>query len=992
MELKKKEEAEMAKLLERLKKEAEEEQTLIERRKKREEEKRQHRANGGIRFGVFLGRGRSQTANPPGSPTKTDEAIKRSSSVVPPKVGISAAEDDESSSQSSEGAEASAASATAEEISSSSSGATKKSPKERLSTMKLKLQTIQSRLLDSNDPAHGSVAESMASAKAIEAIIDDVQIVLEEEENGKLTTALEAHIVDSKPYKVLKEPRQTMEGKDIDALLQNPYHTTISNLQQSDDTTIYDVSSKYQTSEESVVKAKPPKQPAFTVDDEATQPLLSNESFAATPVLHSNEDALSMATSDSVSLVSTDFKNLAWEKLVHRLFKSVPITEPLFVEHNCAFQGEHFLHQGKMYLTPNFFCFHANIFGYITTFELPIQDILLVKRAKTALIIPNAIIIVTSSKAYFFTSFINRENALKNMDYLIARHRESSLPLPPSKWDPIRQTSTHDFVLPSKESQQDVLLAEQVLSTPPSDQQLFESDPFLAEESALSDRFPAFTARLLSRSKDIVFSNRSLPVLTIMVLAIILCMLLALGSTVVLWKIRGVIGRLEMIALAISTARAYVPDSLKPSATSSEALTEVLSRREDYLRLLLLNRPHALNALNLNMINLITPQLKVWDESDHTKVILLTSVEGCRSFCAGGDVKAMMRARSQAPADLAFAMKFMESEYRLNHLIGTLTKPYISLMNGIAMGGGIGISVHAPFRIATENTLFAMPETSIGLFPDVGGSFFLPRLDGELGTFLGLTGHRLQGVEVFLAGIASHYMPAKRIPALLEALTGIETDEFVEINRVLEKYAEPLNQDVWRNWSLGGDVAGAINRCFKHDTIEEIVEALENENSEWSKKTLKELSSVSPTSLKVTLQQLRRGRKLDFSSCFRMEYRMVQGFLQTSDFFEGVTARLIDKRTPNWIPPFSQLKNINADEIEARFFAPLEAVKSSQAINSSLPKQKLDFLKDLTYYEYPHRTLSGLPTDRDVENVISGKYRRGQQMMNLTKNQDVVNM
>ncbi|ORY42531.1 ClpP/crotonase [Rhizoclosmatium globosum] len=447
-------------------------------------------------------------------------------------------------------------------------------------------------------------------------------------------------------------------------------------------------------------------------------------------------------------------------------------------------------------------------------------------------------------------------------------------------------------------------------------------------------------------------------------------------------------------AQTVKTAAAAVGTVGGTVGTADEALTnlDVIVRREENLRLFLLNRPHALNALSTNMVNLMTPQLKAWDESDHAKVILLTSVEGCRSFCAGGDVKgSMMRARSQLPADLAIAMKFIESEYRLNHLIGTLSTPYISLMNGIAMGGGIGISVHAPFRIATENTLFAMPEASIGLFPDVGGSFFLPRLDGELGTYLGLTCHRLQGVEVFLAGIASHYMPAKRIPALLEALAGIETDELVEINRILEKFAEPLKQDTWRHWSLGGEVANAINRTFKYDTVEEIIEALQNENSEWAKKTLVELEASSPTSLKATLRQLRLGRKLDFMGCFRMEYRMVQGFLQTPDFFEGVTSRLIDKRQAKWSPSLSQLSSITTDEIESRFFAPLPSVKFPHAINSSLPSQQLNFVKNLTFFEYPHRALSGLPTDRDVENVIAGRHRRGQQMMSLSKNQDVVN-
>ncbi|KAI8619896.1 ClpP/crotonase-like domain-containing protein [Chytriomyces sp. MP71] len=418
----------------------------------------------------------------------------------------------------------------------------------------------------------------------------------------------------------------------------------------------------------------------------------------------------------------------------------------------------------------------------------------------------------------------------------------------------------------------------------------------------------------------------------------------------------------------------------------------VIARRESNMRLLLLNRPAALNALSVNMIHLMTPQLKVWDESDATKSILLTSIEGSRSFCAGGDVRAMLPAKSKKAADLAMAMKFIESEYRLNHLTGTLKKPYISLMNGIAMGGGIGISVHGPFRIATENTLFSMPETNIGLFPDVGASFFLPRLDGELGTFLGLTSHRLQGVEVFLSGIATHYIPSKRIHALLEILADLESDDLTDVNMALEKFSEPLSQDVWRKWSLGGEVANAINRTFKFNTVEEIVDALKKEDSEWANKTLKELEAVSPTSLKVTLEQLRRGKTLDFASCFRQEYRMVQGFLQGTDFFEGVTARLVEKRPPKWSHTLNDLPNILHADILRTYFDPFPPAPSKRAPNSTLPRERLDFLTPLTYFEYPHHTLSGLPTDRDVESVISGRFRRGSgQSITLTKKQDVVN-
>ncbi|KAI9332535.1 hypothetical protein BDR26DRAFT_869253 [Obelidium mucronatum] len=277
---------------------------------------------------------------------------------------------------------------------------------------------------------------------------------------------------------------------------------------------------------------------------------------------------------DGASIVSTtpsaDARSAVWEKLVHRLFKSVPVNEPLFVEHLCAYQGDHILHQGKMYLTPNFFCFHANIFGYITTFEFPIQDILLVERAKTALIIPNAIIIATSSKAYFFTSFINRENALRNMEYLITRHRESSLLLE----DNSNNNSSNHF---------DSMNFDDTLTMSPlskANSEAFENnnrnsnnnnngnsnDAINSSSSVVGDTSAAAAEEHSknSRLKRVVFQSsrggsdgggsftgRNIAVLSIMILSIALCMLLALGSTVVLWKIRGVIGRLDAIVTSL---------------------------------------------------------------------------------------------------------------------------------------------------------------------------------------------------------------------------------------------------------------------------------------------------------------------------------------------------------------------------------------------------------------------------------------------------------
>ncbi|KAI8621029.1 ClpP/crotonase-like domain-containing protein [Chytriomyces sp. MP71] len=398
---------------------------------------------------------------------------------------------------------------------------------------------------------------------------------------------------------------------------------------------------------------------------------------------------------------------------------------------------------------------------------------------------------------------------------------------------------------------------------------------------------------------------------------------------------------------------------------SASAAAEVLVKRLGNMQMLLLNRPVALNALNLNMIQLLAPKIKAFDESSVTSSILLSAVEG-KAFCAGGDIKALTQAKTGKPEDVAAAVGFMQNEYELNHLIGTVKTPLVALLNGIAMGGGIGLSVHAPFRIATENTVFAMPETGIGLFPDVGGSFFLPRLDGELGTFLGLTGHRLKGDDVFMAGIATHFVPADRLPQLIERLSGLDSPDLAIMNAAIDEFVAdaPTVQD-WQTWSLGIHLP-AINRCFRGDTLEQIVAALEAEATPWAKMTLDKLKDMSPMSLKLTLEQLRRGRQQDFANCFRMEYRMVQETLQSRDFTEGVTAKLLEKRVPVWEHSWEEMSALTQDQIEERFFAKRDMLPESLRLIAP----RLEFHNSLTYFEYPHRTLSGLPTDRDVAHVL----------------------
>ena len=222
---------------------------------------------------------------------------------------------------------------------------------------------------------------------------------------------------------------------------------------------------------------------------------------------------------------------------------------------------------------------------------------------------------------------------------------------------------------------------------------------------------------------------------------------------------------------------------------------------------MLLNRPAALNALNSDMLNIITPQLQVWRDSNCSLIIFNSSSP--KAFCAGGDVISLFK----SPDPLFFKL-----EYQLNHFIGTTKKPILSILSGLVMGGGVGLSVHGPFRIATESTIFAMPETKIGFFPDVGGSFFLSRLDGNLGIFLGLVGYRLKGIDVLMAGIATHFVPQARLPQLIARLSEIQSDNFEIISSAIEEYVgDPVTVQEWENWTLGGGNREIIERYLKHN-------------------------------------------------------------------------------------------------------------------------------------------------------------------------------
>ncbi|XP_076858444.1 3-hydroxyisobutyryl-CoA hydrolase, mitochondrial [Brachyhypopomus gauderio] len=331
---------------------------------------------------------------------------------------------------------------------------------------------------------------------------------------------------------------------------------------------------------------------------------------------------------------------------------------------------------------------------------------------------------------------------------------------------------------------------------------------------------------------------------------------------------------------------------------SGTAGAEVLLERVRNAGVITLNRPKALNALNLNMIRHIYPQLKRWEEDSETDIVIIKGVGG-KAFCAGGDIRAVTDA---GKAGAPLAQDFFREEYILNNTIGTYKKPYVALIDGITMGGGVGLSVHGRFRVATEKTLFAMPETAIGLFPDVGGGFFLPRLQGKMGLFLALTGFRLKGRDVQRVGVATHFVQSDKISALENDLVDLTSPSVRDVAYLLDTYQEQSTLDAEKPFVLQQHTQ-AIDRLFEASCVEEILENLQKDGSAFAQKQMEILSKMSPTSLKLTFRQLQEGAALSLQQVLEMEYRLCQACMRGHDFYEGVRAVLIDKdQSPKWKP------------------------------------------------------------------------------------------
>jgi enoyl-CoA hydratase/carnithine racemase len=341
---------------------------------------------------------------------------------------------------------------------------------------------------------------------------------------------------------------------------------------------------------------------------------------------------------------------------------------------------------------------------------------------------------------------------------------------------------------------------------------------------------------------------------------------------------------------------------MPPSDTTTEPT--VIARREGVAGTILMNRPKALNSLDLDMVRAFADAIAQWRNDPAVRLVVLEGAGG-RAFCAGGDVR---RIRELALAgDTAGVEAFFATEYGVNRGIARFGKPWVSLIDGVCMGGGIGVSVHGSHRVVTPHALLAMPETAICLFPDVGTSYVLPRLPGKIGLWLALTGARLQGGEAVHAGLATHYVPRGAIPDLGEALLR-EGDPDAALRRFAEAPPEP---------SFAPHRA-AIDRCFGAGSVPAILAALEKEGTEWAREQLAVLRRMSPTAMFVAHELLRRGAGLTLEQCLEVELALTRTITQHPDFAEGVRSVLVDKDgKPRWTP--ATIEEVDPAAIAALF-------------------------------------------------------------------------
>uniref|UniRef100_A0A803P249 3-hydroxyisobutyryl-CoA hydrolase n=1 Tax=Cannabis sativa TaxID=3483 RepID=A0A803P249_CANSA len=350
-------------------------------------------------------------------------------------------------------------------------------------------------------------------------------------------------------------------------------------------------------------------------------------------------------------------------------------------------------------------------------------------------------------------------------------------------------------------------------------------------------------------------------------------------------------------------------------------------------RTAILNKPSSLNALDTAMAARLKRLYESWEENPDIGFVLMKG--SGKAFCSGGDVVSLYHSLNEGNVDEC--KMFFESLYKFVYLQGTYLKPHVAILNGITMGAGAGISFPGMFRLVTNKTVFSHPEAQMGFHPDAGASFYLSRLPGYLGEYLALTGDKLNGEEMIACRLATHYTLDERLSWIEERLSKLITDDPSAIETSLAQYGDI----VYPNKRSILFKIDTIDRCFGHDSVEEIIDALENEasvaNDEWCKMVLKKMRVASPLSLKVTLKSIREGRFQSLAQCLVREYRISLAKISkevSNDFCEGVRARLVDKDfAPKWEHP--SLKDVSEDMVD-RHFSPLPEVESELELPTAL--------------------------------------------------------
>jgi len=350
-------------------------------------------------------------------------------------------------------------------------------------------------------------------------------------------------------------------------------------------------------------------------------------------------------------------------------------------------------------------------------------------------------------------------------------------------------------------------------------------------------------------------------------------------------------------------------------------VTGIIKNRIGFITL---DRAKALNALSLDMIRALTALLQDWRHDDEVVAVAIRSSSE-RAFCAGGDIRFFYQVGTAGPAGgSALLEDFFTEEYALNHLIHHYPKPFIAFMDGIVMGGGMGISQGGPqscLRIVTDKTAMAMPEVHIGLFPDVGGSYFLSRTPGRLGDWLALTGQTIAAADALYAGLADLALPASALPELLSTLESRPLASGAEVSALIHATAAPYASGFKPENSMLAMNREAIEHHFAQPTLPAIVASLESDASEFAQKTLASLRRGSPLLLCVTLEQLRRGAAMTVADCLRMERTMVRHSFEGREVLEGIRARVIEKdNAPQWSP--ATLDQVGDEQVE-HFFSPV---------------------------------------------------------------------